>query len=81
MWKPLETEIEVVAGPLDYQVRWGTQQTEDKKLAPGIDNILIEWSSKNQEDFHKRLLINLFNRILNTGKYPIRWSIGLIVSI
>ena len=47
MRKPLETGIEVVAGPAwlsnwRWRVRCGTQQTEDKQLAPDIDDILNE---------------------------------------
>ena len=46
--------------------------------APSIDNILNE-VLKVGKDFIKRHLITLFNQTLNTGKYPLLWSFGLIV--
>ena len=39
--------------------------------SPGIDNMLT----------FKGHLVNLFNRILDTGKYPSLWSFGIIVPI
>ena len=47
----------------------------------GIDNILNE-VIKNGKDAIKGHLVNLFNRILDTGKqYPTLWSFGLIVPL
>ena len=48
--------------------------------SPGIDNILNE-VIKIGKDAIKGHLVNLFNQILDTGKYPVLWSFGLIVPI
>ena len=71
-------------GPLDYPISDKEFDNAIGKLkankAPGIDNILNE-VLKLGKDLIKRHLLNLFNRILNTGKYPLLWSSGLIVPI
>ena len=46
--------------------------------SPGFDNILNE-VIKIGKDVIKGHLVNLFNRILDTGKYPALWSFGFIV--
>ena len=48
--------------------------------SPGIDNILNE-VIKIGKDAIKAHLVNLFNWILDTGKYPTLWSFGLIVPV
>ena len=48
--------------------------------SPGIDNTLNK-VIKIRKDAIKGHLVNLFNRILDTGKYPTLWSFGLIVPI
>ena len=48
--------------------------------SPGIDNILKEVIRIRKEAI-KGHLVNLFNRILDTGKYPALWSFGPIVPI
>ena len=48
--------------------------------SPGIDNILNE-VIKIGKDAIKGHVVNLFSRILDTGKYPTLWSFGLIVPI
>ena len=76
----LETETDMethsnerVEGPIDYPITDEKYEAAINKLKantfPGINNII------------KGHLVNLFNRILDTGKYPALWSFGLIVSI
>ena len=50
--------------------------------SPGIDNILNE-VIKIGKDAIKGHLVNLFTKFfyLDTGKYPVLWSFGLIVPI
>ena len=48
--------------------------------SPGIDNILKDVIRIGKEAI-KGHLVNLFNRVLDTGKYPALWSFGLIVPI
>ena len=64
---------ERVEGPLDYPITDEEFEAAINKLKantfPGINNII------------KGHLVNLFNRILDTGKYPALWSFGLIVPI
>ena len=48
--------------------------------APGCDKILNE-VLKTGKDIIKGHLLELLNRILSSGKYPMLWSFGLIVSI
>ena len=48
--------------------------------SPGIDNILNEVIKIGKVAI-KAHLVNLFNWILDTGKYPTLWSFGLIVPI
>ena len=48
--------------------------------APGCDKILNE-VLKTGKDIIKGHLLELFNRILSSGKYPMLWSFGLIVPI
>ena len=71
-------------GPLDYLITDEEFEAAVNKLkankSPGIDNILNE-VIKIGKDAIKGHLVNLFNRILDTGKYPTLWSFGLIVSI
>ena len=49
--------------------------------SPGIDNVLKGGGNKNRKGSHERAFSTLFNRILDTGKYPALWSFGLIVPI
>ena len=71
---------ERVEGPLDYPITDEELEAAINKLkankSPGIDNIL-----NKVKDAIKGHLVNLFNRILDTGKYPALWSFGLIVPI
>ena len=71
-------------GPLDYPITDEEFEAAVNKLkankSPGIDNILNE-VIKIGKDAIKGHLVNLFNRILDTGKYPTLWSFGLIVPI
>ena len=71
-------------GPLDYPITDEEFEAAVNKLkankSPGIDNILNQ-VIKIGKDAIKRHLVNLFNRILDTGKYPTLWSFGLIVPI
>ena len=75
---------ERVEGPLDYPIADEEFEAAVNKLkankSPGIDNILNE-VIKIGKDAIKGHLVNLFNRILDTGKYPVLWSFGLIVPI
>ena len=48
--------------------------------APWCDKILNE-VLKTGKDIIKGHLLELFNRILSLGKYPMLWSFGLIVPI
>ena len=76
--------IEEEAGPLDYAISEEGIDFAIKKLklnkAPGCDKILNE-VLKTGKDIIKGHLLELFNRILSSGKYPTLWSFGLIVSI
>ena len=79
----METQSnERVEGPIDYPIT--DEEFEVNKLkankSPGIDNILKEVIRIRKEAIKGRL-VNLFNRILDTGKYPALWSLGLIVPI
>ena len=76
----LETETnmethsnERVEGPIDYPITDEEFEAAINKLkankSPGIDNILNE-VIKIGKDAIKGHLVNLFNRILDTGKYP-----------
>ena len=60
---------ERVEGPLDYPITDEELEAAINKLkankSPGIDNIL-----NKVKDAIKGHLVNLFNRILDTGKYP-----------
>ena len=75
---------ESVEGPLDYPISDEEFNVAINKLkankSPGIDKILNE-VLKIGKDAIKGHLINLFNRILNMGKYPALWSFGLIVPV
>ena len=75
---------ERVKGPLDYPITDEEFEAAINKLkankSPGIDSILNE-VIKIGKDVIKGHLVNLFNRILDTGKYPALWSFGLIVPI
>ena len=75
---------ERVECPLDYPITGEEFEAAINKLkankSPGIDNILNE-VIKIGKDVIKGHLVNLFNRILDTGKYPALWSFGLIVHI
>ena len=84
-----ETNIEThsnerVEGPLDYPITDEEFEAAVNKLKankyPGIDNILNE-VIKIGKDAIKGHLVNLFNRILDTGKFSTLWSFGLIVLI
>ena len=75
---------ERVEGPLDYPITDEEFKAAINKLKAnkslGIDNILNE-VIKIGKDAIKGHLVNLFNRILDTSKYPALWSFGLIVPI
>ena len=75
---------ERVEGPIDYPITDEEFKAAINKLkankSPVIDNILKEVIRIRKEAI-KGHLVNLFNRILDTGKYPALWSFGLIVSI
>ena len=75
---------ERVEGPIDYPITDEEFEAAINKLkankSPGIDNILKEVIRIRKEAI-KGHLVNLFNRILDTGKYPALWSFGLIVPI
>ena len=75
---------EGVKGPLDYPITDEEFEAVINKLkankSPGIDSILNE-VIKIRKDVIKGHLVNLFNRILDTGIYPALWSFGLIVPI
>ena len=76
--------IERAEGPLDYPITDEEFEAAVNKVkankSPGINNILNE-VIKIGNDAIKGHLVNLFNRILDTGKYPTLWSFGLIVPI
>ena len=81
----METHInERVEGPIDYPITDEEFEAAINKLkankSPGIDNILKEVIKIGKKAI-KGHLVNLFNRILDTGKYPALWSFGLIVPI
>ena len=75
---------ERVEGPLDYPITDEEFEAAINKLkankSPRIDNILNE-EIKIGKDAIKVHLVNLINRILDTGKYSALWSFGLIVPI
>ena len=75
---------ERVKGPIDYPITDEEFEAAINKLkankSPGIDNILKEVIKIGKKAI-KGHLVNLFNRILDTGKYPALWSFGLIVPI
>ena len=75
---------ERVEGPLDYPITDEEFEAAINKLkankSPGIDNISNE-VIKIGKDAIKGHLVNLVNRILDTGKYPVLLSFGLIVPI
>ena len=75
--------IEEEAGTLDYAISEEEIDFAIKKLkldkAPGCDKILNE-VLKEGKDIIKGHLLELFNRILSSSKYPTLWSFGLIVS-
>ena len=84
-----ETNVEIhsnerVEGPIDYPITDEEFTAAINKLkankSPDINNILKEVIRIGKEAT-KRHLVNLFNRILDTGKYPALWSFGLIVPI
>ena len=83
----LDPEIhsnERVEGPIDYTITDEEFEAAINKLkankSPGIDDILKEVTRIGKEAI-KGHLVNLFNRILDTGKYPALWSFRLIVPI
>ena len=75
---------ERVEAPPDYPITDEEFKAAINKLkankSPGIDNILNE-VIKIGKDAIKTHLVNLFNWILDTSKYPTLWSFGLIVPI
>ena len=75
---------ERVEGPIDYPITDEEFEAAINKLkankSPGIDNILNEVMRTGKEAV-KGHLVNLFNRILDPGKYPALWSFGPIVPI
>ena len=75
---------ERVEGPIDYPITDEEFEAAINKLkankSPGIDNILNEVIRIGKEAITGHL-VNLFNQILPTGKYPALWSFRLIVPI
>ena len=75
---------ERVEGPIDYPITDEEFEYAINKLkankSPGFDNILNE-VIKIGTDGIKEHLVNLFNQIFDTGKYPPLWSFGLILPI
>ena len=75
---------ERLEGPIDYPITDEEFEAAINKLkankSPGIDNILKEVIRIGKEAI-KGHLVNLFSRILDTGKYAALWSFGLIVPI
>ena len=75
---------ERVEGPIDYPITDEEFEAAINKLkankSPVIDNILKEVIRIRKEAI-KLHLVNLFNQILDTVKYPTLWSFGLIVPI
>ena len=71
-------------GPIEYPITDKEFKTAINKLkaskSPGIDNILKE-AIRIRKEAIKGHLANLFNQILDTGKYSALWSFGLIVPI
>ena len=82
IWKPTVTKEWI--GPLDYPITDEEFKAAINKLKAnkslGIDNILNE-VIKIGKDAIKGHLVNLFNLILDTSKYPTLWSFGLLVPI
>ena len=81
----METQSnERVEGPIDYPITDEEFKAAINKLkaskSPGINNILKEVIRIRKEAI-KLHLVNLFNQILDTVKYPTLWSFGLIVPI
>ena len=74
--------LERVEGPIDYPITDEEFEAAVNKLkgnkSPGIDNILKEVIRIGKEVITGHL-VNLFNPILDTGKYPALWSFGFIV--
>ena len=72
-------------GPIDYPITDKEFEAAINKLkaskSPGINNVLKGGGNKNRKGSHERAFSTLFNRILDTGKYPALWSFGLIVPI
>ena len=75
---------EGVQGPIDYPITDEKFEAAINKLkaskSPGINNIFNKVIRIGQEAI-KGHLVNLCNRIVDTGKYPALWSFGLIVPI
>ena len=75
---------ERVEGPIDYPITDEEFEAAINKLkankSPVIDNILKEVIRIRKEAI-KLHLVNLFNQILDTVKYPTLQSFGLIVPI
>ena len=75
---------ERVEDPIDYPITDEEFEAAINKLkankSPVIDNILKEVIRIRKEAI-KLHLVNLFNQILDTVKYPTLWSFGLIVPI
>ena len=82
IWKPNVTKKWKAA--LDYLITDEEFEAAINKLkankSPGIDNILNE-VIKIGKDAIEEHLVNLFSRILDTGKYPTLCSFGLIVPL
>ena len=75
---------ERVEGPIDYPITDEEFEGAINKLkankSPGIDNILNEVIKIGKDSIEEHL-VNLFSRILDTGKYPALCSFGLIVPL
>ena len=75
---------ERVEGPIDYPITDEEFEAAINKLkankSPGIDNILKEVIRIGKEAITGHL-VNLFNPIVDAGKYPALWSFGFIVRI
>ena len=48
------------------------------RKSPGIDKILAELL-KNLDDTTLSVIVNIFNKILDSEEFPEEWAIGIIV--
>ncbi|XP_053383523.1 uncharacterized protein LOC123541356 [Mercenaria mercenaria] len=75
--EPMYEELDV---PItETEIRKAVKNLNRNK-ATGIDNLLNEYFIEGVDVLIKPLIV-LFNRILNTGKFPRQWSKGVIVPV